>query len=102
MTVCCWLDDDERTAADGIAGANAAADPARSVMIAAESFMLLSKWLQLQISSSSSVVSVRWKVEVEKSLRDGGNRLFLTHSSFFALAHQWTDVHSSLRNYKSG
>lgn len=37
--VVCWLDD-ARTAADGMAGANAAADPARNVMMAAESFMV--------------------------------------------------------------
>ena len=43
MTVGCWLDDDVRTAADGMAGANAAADPARSVMMAAESFMVASE-----------------------------------------------------------
>ena len=42
MTVGCWIDDDVRTAADGMAGANAAADPARSVMMAAESFMVAS------------------------------------------------------------
>ena len=44
MTVCCWIDD-ARTAADGMAGANAAADPARSVMMAAESFMVAGKLL---------------------------------------------------------
>ncbi len=41
MAVVCWLDD-ARTAADGMAGANAAADPARSAMMAAESFMVAS------------------------------------------------------------
>ena len=58
MTVVCWLDDDERTAADGIAGANAAADPARSVMIAAESFMVASGCSK-QISSSVAVAVCR-------------------------------------------
>jgi len=56
MTVGCWLDE-VRTAADGMAGANAAADPARSVMIAAESFMVASGGEE---GVSVAIASMEW------------------------------------------
>ena len=38
--------DDARAAADGTAGANAAAEPARSVMMAAENFMVTTVYFE--------------------------------------------------------